>query len=697
MLNSYLSDTIKTTPAYINKLRKLGIKTVKDFLFYFPRGYQDLSGLTTVAEIRTDEVNTLKGNIHSIVNIRTRTGKTLTKAIFGDETGRIEVVWFNQKYLKNMIRAGDSVLLSGKAKFAFGKMALMSPTYEPLKLDQLHTGRIVPVYHESEIITSKWIRSKIHPLIENSEKITDTLSSELKEKYQLIDLKDAIKIIHFPKNQPDLEAARKRLGFEEIFELQITALKNKWEWRRAAEKKGLTIRIEKDCLKEILDILPFKLTDAQQQSVVDILNDLKKPYPMMRLLEGDVGSGKTIVAALAAFNVIKNGYQVAIMAPTEVLAKQHFKSLMTLFAKFNIRVDFLAGSLTASEKKRIIMGLKTHTIDLIVGTHAIIQDKVDFANLALAIVDEQHRFGVKQRDILAGYGTPHLLSMTATPIPRTLAMTVYGDQDLTIIDELPPGRKEIITRIVPEIKRIDAYRWVENNILKGNQAYIICPLVEDSDAIEAKSATQEYERLRLVFPNLNLGLLHGRMKQSGKDDIMSKFVKNELHILISTTVIEVGIDVPNANIIMIEGAERFGLAQLHQLRGRVGRGKEQSYCFLFQSTAESRTDKSSSDQFSKNLTVTASGQISLAAVAAPASSPQKTNQQITDRLKAMVNHTSGFKLAEIDLELRGPGEVYGVRQSGIPDLKMASLSDIELIKLAREAAEFSLSSSIKPF
>lgn len=648
-----LHTVLQTTPKYLNKLKEFNITTLEDFLYYFPRSYKDLSEFRQISDLRTDEVNTVKGKIQSIVNLRTRTGKTLTKAIFSDETGSIEVVWFNQKHLKNMIRKGDTVILSGKAQFALGKLSMASPQYELMKLDQVHTGRIVPIYPERGIITSKWVRNKIYSLIKHAKFFPESLPAEIIESEQLMSLAESMQHIHFPETREHLEKAQRRLGFEELFRLQLVALENKYEWRRAAEEKGMTIRIEKDCIKQLLETLPFSLTDAQKRAVVDILNDLKKPYPMMRLLEGDVGSGKTVVAALAAFNTIKNGYQTSLMAPTEVLAKQHFKGMLKLLTPLGVRVDFLAGSMTKKEKERIIIALKNHSIDLVVGTHALIQESVDFADLGLAIIDEQHRFGVKQRDILAGYGTPHVLSMTATPIPRTLAMTLYGDQDLTIIDELPPGRKEIVTRIVPEHKRTDAYRWVEESIRMGRQAYVICPLIDDSEAIQSKSAKKEFERLQSIFPQLKLGLLHGKMKQKDKDAIMIDFSEQKIDILISTTVIEVGIDVPNATIIMIEGAERFGLAQLHQLRGRVGRGDHQSYCFLF-TTPQDDSD----DQY-----------------------------RVSKRLKAMAQHSSGFVLAEVDLELRGPGEVYGVKQSGIPDLKMASLTDAQLVAQARAAAE----------
>lgn len=652
MISTPLSEILKTTPAHLRKLKEVNILTLKDFIYNFPRTYKDLTLPTKVCEITTDRESVLKGKIISLTGVRSKTGKHLIKAVFADDTARLELVWFNRPHLRNMIRAGDSVVISGKAQFAFGKISMISPDLEPVGDNPVHSGRIVPVYSETNGLSSRWIRTKMFEMLKYVGTITESLDQKTLSDYDLLCLKDSLLQIHFPDSHDALEKAKKRLAFEELFNLQIQALRNKWEWRLAAEKRGMKISVDKDLLLELIDRLPFSLTDAQKKVTVEILNDLKKPYPMMRLLEGDVGSGKTVVAALAAFNTIRNGYQVALMAPTEVLANQHFKNILKLLGPLGVRVDFLAGSMTAKEKKRVIFGLKNRSIDFVVGTHALIQEKVDFGDLGLAIIDEQHRFGVKQRDILASYGTPHVLSLTATPIPRTLAMTIYGDQDLSVIDELPPGRKEIITRVVPEHKRQDAYRWIEDAIRKGRQAYVICPLIDESETIQATSALQEYEKLKKYFPECAVAVLHGKMKQKDKDRTMNHYYRREISILVSTTVIEVGIDVPNANIIIIEGAERFGLAQLHQLRGRVGRGDHQSYCFLFPTTAEDGNSVANNR-----------------------------------RLKAMVNHSSGFKLAEIDLTLRGPGEVYGVKQSGIPDLKIATLTDSKLVAAARTAAE----------
>lgn len=551
--------------------------------------------------------------------------------------------------MQRLLRNGQKIILSGKAKYNYGKTTLQNPSYEEIKEEQTHVGRIVPVYHQTEGLNSKWIREKLKPLIDEwVNNLKDYLPEYIKEKYDLMDYSEAVKEVHFPTEEDALNKAKFRLSFDELFLIQLKALKKKWAWQNIENHNQKPIQPHPD-IKKLIQDLPFELTNAQKKSVKEILTDMGKPYPMSRFLQGDVGSGKTVVAGIAIFNALKAGYQTALMAPTEILAKQHYKTLYKLFKPYSINIQFISGSITATQKKEIANQLKTGTIDLIIGTHSLIQEEIGFKNLGLAIIDEQHRFGVKQREILKSNGNPHLLSLSATPIPRTLAMTIYGDQDLSIIDEMPKGRQIIITRVVPEKKRIDAYRWIENQILKGRQAFVICPLIDESDVLEVKSAIQEYERLREhIFPDQNIGLLHGKMKSSEKEDIMNLFKDNEINILVSTSVIEVGIDIPNASIMLIEGADRFGLSQLHQFRGRVGRGEHQSYCFLF---------------------------------------PKNYSEDSKIRLSAMTQFSSGFKLAEIDLQLRGPGEIFGLKQSGIPDLKMASLTDSKTIGLARKAAQ----------
>jgi ATP-dependent DNA helicase RecG len=635
-----------TRDDYIVKLRQMGIRTLRDLLLYFPRTYRDEQDFTRVIDARTDEVNVLQGRLKSIFNIRTRTGKTVTKAVFQDETGELPVMWFNQSHLKEMFFKGSEIILTGKLKYERGRSMLMSPKYERPKKELLHTGRIVPVYPESEGVTSKWLREKIHKMLPYAQYIEDYMPKWVLEKEGLMALPEAIYHIHFAEDEEHLAKAKERLAFDELFILQFLALRRKKLWQQQYLHEDRSVPPED--IQDFLDVLPYELTGAQKRVVSEILTDIRKDHPMLRLVQGDVGSGKTVVAAAAIFAVQQSGMQTALMAPTEILAKQHYKGLMKLLAPFEMNIQLLTGSTGAAEKADVLRQMATGTCDLVIGTHSLIQEGVNFSNLGLAVVDEQHRFGVKQRDMLKVHGSPHILSLSATPIPRTMALTIYGDQDLSILDEMPPGRQEIVTRIVPEAKRNDSNFWVSDQVAKGRQVFVICPLVEESESIEVKAATKEYKRLsEAVFPQHRLALLHGRMKSENKDEVMRRFGAGEIDILVSTSVVEVGIDVPNATIMIIEGAERFGLAQLHQFRGRVGRGEHQSYCFLF-------TGSESPDGLR--------------------------------RLKYMVQYSSGFDLAEMDLMLRGPGEVFGIRQSGIPDLRFASLTDADFLMRVRERA-----------
>ena len=644
-----LKTALSTTSKHLELLRSLDVKTIEDLIYYFPRSYTDASGITPIAEARAGETQTFSGTLSNFFSKRLPNNRSFTKAILTDDTGSIELVWFNQKFITHMYKAGMHVFVTGKPKLNMRRLSIAAPTVEHKRQEQLHTGRIVPIYHETEGLNSKWIREKIRPVLNEFLKyVEDYLPEEIRTKEKLISLAQAIELAHFPKTVEDLDAARKRLSFDELFLLQLKALHKKWLWQHSELSKIKHHKIERGALETMLKNLPFTLTDAQQRTLTEIIDDLEKDIPMSRLVQGDVGSGKTIIAGLTALIAIKNDYQVALMAPTEILAKQHYKTLYKFFIQYNINIQLILGSSTQNQKDDIIRQLKTGTCDLIVGTHALIQEDIGFKKLGLAIIDEQHRFGVKQRDTLKSHGTPHLLSLSATPIPRTLAMTIYGDQDLSVIDELPPGRKPIETHIVPEKKRKDAYSWIREQVRKGRQVFVVCPLIDESDELELRSVIQTYGELsKKIFPDLKVDYLHGKMKQEEKDDIMAKFSANDIHILVSTSVIEVCIDVPNATIMIIEGAERFGLSQLHQFRGRVGRSDHQSYCFLF---------------------------------------INKESQNSTKRLNAMVKHQSGFALSEIDLEMRGPGEIYGIRQSGIPDLKMASLSDAHTISKARNYA-----------
>jgi ATP-dependent DNA helicase RecG len=649
MLKTPLRDILRTTSRHLNKLKDLGIKNAEELFRYFPRTYNDMSQTTKIVDLRTDQINVVKGIITNLYMQRTKYGKFLTKAVLTDDTGSVEIVWFNQPHIKRMIANGSEVVLTGKLKFAFGKLTLQSPQIEMQKDEQIHSDRIVPVYHETEGISSKWLREKIKPLIDDwSAHFKEYLPFSIIEDQNLITYSEAIKNIHFPEDEESLKLAKERLAFDELFLLQLKALQKKWYWQQIASEEQKQIPQNINLIREFLGTLPFELTDAQKKVLYEILQDLEKPYPMSRLVQGDVGSGKTVVAAAAILQVIKAGFQCALMAPTEILAKQHYLSITKDLKPYALNIQFVSGSTTEKQKKEIIKQMKSGTVDLIIGTHALIQEGIGFKKLGLAIVDEQHRFGVKQRSILKSFGSPHLLSLSATPIPRTLAMTIYGDQDLSIIDELPKGRQTIITRLIPEKKRIDAYRWIENQVNKGRQVFVVCPLIDESDTLGVKSVKQEYLFLsEHIFKDFKIGLLHGKLKSNEKEEIMNQFAANQINILVSTSVVEVGIDVPNATIMMIEGSERFGLSQLHQFRGRVGRGEHQSYCFLFTN-----------------------------------SESQETRQ----RLNAMVKYSSGFKLAEIDMQLRGAGEIYGVRQSGIPDLKMTNLTDSRTIEKARTEA-----------
>ncbi|MFA5948378.1 MAG: ATP-dependent DNA helicase RecG [Candidatus Gracilibacteria bacterium] len=652
MLSSPIGKSIRTTKSHLTKLESLGIKSVRDFLTYFPRNYNDTTTYTNVINLKIDEQNTVKGILTNLINIRTKNGKKIVKGMFSDSTGSIEILWFNQPHLFKILPRKKEIVLMGKAKYKDGKISLLSPSYEIISdyQEQIHSGRITPVYHETEGISSKWMREKIKPLIDEwGDLFEEYMPEEILKENNLIDYNTAIKNIHFPENNETLNKARERLSFDELFLLQLKAIQKKWHWQNINKNEKKSIETKAEELKKLILSLSFTLTNAQKKVLKEILDDLKKPYPLSRLIQGDVGSGKTIVAAIIALNIALNGYQVALMAPTEILAKQHYQTFIKTLRDFNLNIQFIAGSTTKKQKEDVLRQLKSGTLDIIIGTHSIIQEDISFKNLGLAIIDEQHRFGVKQREILKQQGSPHLLCMTATPIPRTLALTIYGDQDLSIIDELPPNRQDIITKIVPESKRIDAYRWIEDQIQKGRQAFIICPLIDESDILEVKSVIQEYDYLsKNIFPKLNMSLLHGKLKQEEKDSIMEDFKNNKIKILVSTSVIEVGIDIPNATIMLIEGAERFGLSQLHQFRGRVGRGEHKSYCFLFPTG--------------------------------------KLSEEGRARLRAMEEYKSGFYLAEIDLKLRGPGEVYGVKQSGIPDFKMASLTDSITIQKARKSA-----------
>ncbi len=668
MLETPLSKALKTTSRHLKRLKELGILTVEDFLKYFPRAYTDAREISQIKDVTIGEVNTLKVTVQSIrVKPSFRGRMNIVTALLSDETGSIEAVWFNQAYIGRTLQKGMRIIASGKIKHDAkkGRIMLVSPVFEIEKAEQIHTARLVPLYHETDLSTdktsrtgrlsSKWIRDKLFPLMGFADCFVDFLPEAVRKEYQLTSYAEAIRSVHFPKNEDQLEEGKRRLAFDELFLLQLAALSRRYQYRKTTQQSKKAIPVNWELMKTFSQSLPWPLTSAQKKAIYEIVKDLEQPYPMTRLLEGDVGSGKTVVAAAAMLHVVRAGWQTCLLAPTEILARQHLQTLSKTLALFGISPVLLVGSTPEKEKREISEGLKQGKIEVVVGTHAVLQESVVFGKLALAIIDEQHRFGVRQRELLRQQGSPHILHLTATPIPRTLALIVYGDQDLSVLDEMPPGRKPVTTHVVPETKRRDAYGWIGKEIKKGRQAFIIFPLIHESEMLEVKAATQEFERLsKNIFPEFKLGLLHGQLPAEEKQRAMADFSKGKTQILVSTAVVEVGVDVPNATIMMIEGAERFGLAQLHQFRGRVGRGSEQSYCFLFP-TSESRAVRSQT-------------------------------QLMFKRLHALVRYHSGFKLAEIDLQLRGPGEVYGTAQSGIPDLKMAGFSDAKTMKQSREAA-----------
>jgi ATP-dependent DNA helicase RecG len=639
------------------RLAKLDIQTIRDLLYLFPRRYDDYSRLSNIRQLEFGEEVTIIANVIKANVRQSGPNRSIVKCSLSDGTGTLEVTWFNQPFLAGRLQAARQIVVSGRVEQYLGRPTMTSPEWEPLDKDLIHTGRLAPVYPLTEGVTNRWLRRLIKRTVEYwAERIEDYVPSASRERRHLSSLGWALQEIHFPANSGTLSEARRRLTFDEFLLLQLGVLRQRGAWRA---QTGRAIPVDQPALEQFLAGLPYALTGAQSRALAGVLDDLAQAAPMNRLLQGDVGSGKTVVAAAAALATIQAGFQVALMAPTEILAEQHAKSIERLFAEARISgpdgarpvaVRLLTGSLKPAERDAVAAEIAAGQVDLAIGTHALIQEGVQFERLALVIVDEQHRFGVRQRAALRGKGyNPHLLVMTATPIPRTLSLTLFGDLDVSVIDELPPGRQTIQTYLVTDRERERAYRFVRKQVAQGHQAFIICPLVEESDKIDARSAIAEHERLqRSVFPDLRLGLLHGRMKGDEKEDVMRRFAAGELHVLVSTAVVEVGIDVPNATVILIEGAERFGLAQLHQFRGRVGRGPAPSYCLL----------ASDSD-----------------------------SEEGATRLQALAESQDGFALAEMDLKMRGPGEFFGTRQSGLPDLRLAQLADVRQLESARAEAE----------
>jgi ATP-dependent DNA helicase RecG len=630
---------------YEERLERLGVRTLRDLLLFFPRRYEDFSSITPIAFLRPGVKTTVRGRIYDIGARPTRHKRGLTEAVIGDDSGTtLRVVWFNQPWVAKSLQKGDEIFVAGEADLN-GGLVMKNPDHEKVSLRPQHAARLVPIYRETEGLTSKWLRPKIQSLLRYADELQEFLPSELLQRRGFLSRAEAVRQAHFPGSAQVLERARERLAFEEMFVLQLAAQLAK----RA--RKALTaqpVAFDESTARGFVKALPFTLTNAQRIAAWQILQDIARPQPMNRLLEGDVGSGKTVVAAMAMHHVARAGFQSVLLAPTEVLARQHADVIQSLLSPFQVDVGLLVGSTPAAARKPMLASLAKGDLHVLIGTHALIEEGVQFKNLALTIVDEQHRFGVGQRLAVREKGgqTPHFLSMTATPIPRTLGLTLFGDLDISILNEMPAGRQPVKTRLVPPEKRTDAYGFIRKQVEAGRQVFVICPLIQESDKLGVRSATQEVEKLqREVFPDLaaRIALLHGRLKSAEKEAVMAAFQRGEVAILVSTSVVEVGIDIPNATVMMIEGADRFGLAQLHQFRGRVGRGTEESWCFLFTDAEDPPSLK---------------------------------------RLQAVVTNQSGFDLAEIDLDIRGWGDLTGFRQHG-KDFKMASLLDAALISDAQ--------------
>jgi len=653
------------------KFAKLNVRTVHDLLHFFPRRYVDYSQKKSISELIEGEDQTTIGTIWQ-ARVATLGNRQGTEAIVGDETGNIRAVWFNQPYLARNFRTNARIVLGGTVGLFKGHKVFESPEWELLGDKELiHTGRLVPVYPLTQGLYPRQVRKWTKETVDGYVwQLSDFLPSEIKTRCQLLDLPTAIAQIHYPDDQTMAARARGRLSFDELLLLQLGVLAKKRDWQES--QPGNAFHIDQEIISRFLQCLPFNLTRAQERVLQEILDDLKIPKAMSRLLQGEVGSGKTVIATLALLTAAANGYQGALMAPTEVLAEQHYTNICNYLSQIGsqephcapgegtirryrkflskpLTIALLIGSLSGADKESLHGRIKQGKVDIVIGTHAIIQKEVEFKKLGLAVIDEQHRFGVLQRSALRQKGfNPHVLVMTATPIPRTMALTLYGDLDLSVIDELPPGRQVVKTKCLEPQDREKAYAFLYRQVSNGRQAFIICPLIEESEILEARAATTEYERLsREVFPDLRLGLLHGQMPGPEKAEVMRNFRGGDLDILVSTSVVEVGIDVPRASVMIVEGAERFGLSQLHQFRGRVGRDKEQGYCLLI---------------------------------------PEKLSPEARERLCLMERVHNGFTLAEKDLELRGPGEFFGTHQSGLPDLKLAKLTDLRSLELARREA-----------
>lgn len=647
-LTSSVSRLRGVGPIVEKGLSSIGIFTISDLLDYYPRRWESYQNLSKISNIQPGLVS-FTAKVERVGMRRGQKNKrlTITEAVLSDDSGTVRAVWFNQPYLLQGLLSGRSYRFRGNYEYKNGYVSLQNPSFEVMKQESLNPS-IIAIYPESKNISSAILRKLVAQCLDATDEIENVLPEDVIARYNLLAKSRAVRLLHSPKSMEELELAKRTISFEEIFELVVSGMVLK---KNITEFVAPPISYNHQIAKNFTAQLDFELTDAQKKVAHAILQDLEKPKPMNRLLEGDVGSGKTMVALMACVMAIKNGYQAALMVPTEILARQHFNNSLKLLGLLGVRSALLISDIKKADRAVILERLKNGEIDLIIGTHALISKDVEYKNLGLVVVDEQHRFGVNQRKELKAKADkmPHLLTMTATPIPRSLALVVYGDLDVSIIDELPKGRKPIITKFVADRDRVHVYAHIDLLIEKGQQAYVVCPMISDSDKLGVKSVEAEYQRLqKTVFKHRRIGLIHGKLKASEKAEIMDKFKTRKLDMIVSTSVIEVGVDVANATIMLIEGAERFGLAALHQLRGRVGRGQEQSHCYLF----------SSSDK------------------------PESLK-----RLRALEKTTDGFRLAQIDLETRGPGEIYGTAQHGLLDLRLADLFDHALLSQVKEAAE----------
>ncbi len=636
----------KIGPSYARRLQKLKIETVSDLLYHKPSRYLDFSQISKISTLRIGDFATVKVTLNGFTPIRTKGGKFLILANVADDSGSMGICWFNQPYIASNLSPGSTYFFSGKVQMYNKKIVFFAPFFEIEKEDNLHTARIVPIYPETAGISSKWLRTRIYNALEsNASDIEDSIPDEILKRLDLVSLSNALTSLHFPKNLADCEIALSRLSFDELFLITLTSQIQKLEWRR--QNKSFSVPVDQKDINTFISQLPFDLTNAQKIATQEILSDLSGDVSANRLLEGDVGSGKTIVAAIAAYVCAKAGLTTILMAPTDILANQHLQTFKKIFTGSYLKI----GLWTAKTKD--------WQNDIVIGTHALIakegSQKIKKSQIGLIVIDEQHRFGVAQRSKLASHEfgasgkSPHILTMTATPIPRTVALTLWGDVDISVLNEMPPGRKKVVTRVVGAKDRNKAYKFIKDKLDKGDQAFVICPFIEQSETMSSvKSASDEFQRLKGIFKPHTVGLVHGKLKTPEKLEIIDRFNRGEIDLLVATPIVEVGLDIPNATIMMIEGAERFGLAQLHQLRGRVGRGDKSSYCLLFTS------DESGNS---------------------------------TDRLKLMETTTDGAKLSAADLKLRGPGEIFGLSQHGFFRLKFADFFDFEQIKLVKSEVE----------